>query len=169
MDLDVRFARRVWFRKTASPSIDIELAGRINVKQEPNQPMQFFGQVEPIPRRGEMNLYGRTLPLEEGSIALQGPAEATTLDVTAQYQVPTQGDPDDEEVLINVSAKGRPDSLALDFTSEPSMAEEDIISYIVTGRPASDNPLVDQQGGGGVQRVAARDQPAGGEPRRRRG
>jgi hypothetical protein len=28
------------------------------------------------------------------------------------------------------------------------MGQEDIISYIVTGRPASDNPLVDQQGGG---------------------
>ena len=28
------------------------------------------------------------------------------------------------------------------------MPQEDMISYIVTGRPASDNPLVDQQGGG---------------------
>ena len=63
-----------------------------------------------------MNLYGRTFRLLEGNIALQGPAEATTLDVTAQYQVPTQGDPDDEDVLINVEAKGRPDSLDLDFS-----------------------------------------------------
>ena len=30
------------------------------------------------------------------------------------------------------------------------MRQDDIISYIVTGRPASDNPLADQQGGGGV-------------------
>jgi hypothetical protein len=30
------------------------------------------------------------------------------------------------------------------------MPQEDIVSYIVTGRPASDNPLVDRQGGGGV-------------------
>ncbi len=150
MDLDLRFARRVWFRKAQSPSMDIELAGRINIRQQPGQPMEFFGQVEPIPRRGEMNLYGRTFTLQEGNIALRGPVEATTLDVTAQYQVPTQGDPDDEEVLINVSAKGRPDSLSLDFTSEPSMAQEDIISYIVTGRPSSDNALLEQGGGGGV-------------------
>ena len=53
-------------------------------------------------------------------------------------------------MLINVSAKGRPDSLSLDFTSEPSMAQEDIISYIVTGRPSSDNALLEQGGGGGV-------------------
>jgi translocation-and-assembly-module (TAM) inner membrane subunit TamB-like protein len=150
IDLQLEFPRRVWFRKTESPSINIELSGRINVRQQPGEPMQFFGQVEPIPERGEMNLYGRTFKVVEGTIALQGPAEATKLDVTAQYQVPTQGDADDEEVLIDVEAKGRPDSLDLAFSSEPAMPEEDIISYIVTGRPASDNPLVDQQGGGGV-------------------
>jgi autotransporter translocation and assembly factor TamB len=64
--------------------------------------------------------------------------------------VPTQGDADAEEVLINVQARGRPDSLDLEFSSEPSMPEDDIISYIVTGRPASDNPLADQGGEGGV-------------------
>jgi autotransporter translocation and assembly factor TamB len=53
-------------------------------------------------------------------------------------------------VLIDVRARGRPDSLDLQFESEPSMPQEDIVSYIVTGRPASDNPLVDQQTGGGV-------------------
>jgi translocation and assembly module TamB len=148
MNIDVTFRRRVWFRKTQSPSIDIELSGRINVRQQPGQPMQFFGQVEPVPNRGELNMYGRTFTVVEGTIALQGPAEATTLDVTAQYQVPTTADPDDEEVVINVVARGRPDSLDLDFSAEPSMSDEDIISYIVTGRPASDNPLVDQQGGG---------------------
>ena len=150
IDLDIRFLRQVWFRKTESPSIDIELAGRINLRQQPGEKMEFFGQVEPIPGRGEMNLYGRSFKVVEGTIALQGPAEATTLDVTAQYQVPTQGDPDDEDVLINVEARGRPDSLDLDFSAEPSMPEEDIISYIVTGRPASDNPLADREGGGGV-------------------
>ncbi len=150
IDLDIGFPRQVWFRKTQSPSIDIELAGRIELRQQAGEKMQFFGQVEPIPGRGEMNLYGRSFKLSEGTIALQGPAEATKLDVTAQYQVPTQGDPDDEDVVINVVAQGRPDSLDLDFSAEPSMPEEDIISYIVTGRPASDNPLVDQEGAGGV-------------------
>jgi translocation and assembly module TamB len=150
IDLDVRFDRRVWFRKAQSPSIDIELAGRINLRQQPGEEMEFFGQVEPIAGRGELNLYGRSFELVEGTIALRGPVEATVLDVTAQYQVPTQGDPDDEDVLINVQARGHPDSLELEFSAEPSMPQEDMISYIVTGRPASDNPLVDRQGGGGV-------------------
>jgi translocation and assembly module TamB len=148
MNLDLSFSRRVWLRKAQSPSMDIELAGRINLRQEPGGEMQFFGQVEPIPDRGELDLYGRTFQLTEGEIALRGPVDSTNLDVTAQYRVPTEGDPDAEEVVINVHATGRPDSLGLAFEADPAMGQDDIISYIVTGRPASDNPLVDQQGGG---------------------
>jgi autotransporter translocation and assembly factor TamB len=40
------------------------------------------------------------------------------------------------------------DSLGLDFTSDPSMSQEDILSYIVTGHPASDNALLEGGGGG---------------------
>jgi translocation and assembly module TamB len=148
LDLAVHFPRRVWFRRKESPEMNIELSGRIRVKQEPGQEMQFFGQVEPIPGRGGLDIYGRSFSLSEGQISLSGPATATTLDVTAQYQVPTQGSGgDDAGVVINVNATGRTDSLKLDFSAEPTMSQDDIISYIVTGRPASDNPLADQGSG----------------------
>jgi translocation and assembly module TamB len=138
--------------------MNIELSGRIRVKQEPGQEMQFFGQVEPVPGRGGLDMYGRSFTLTEGEITLNGPATSTTLDVTAQYQVPTQGGGgDDAGVLIDVDAKGRPDSLQLEFSAEPSMSQDDIISYIVTGRPASDNPLASQGSGtsGGQLAVGA--------------
>jgi translocation and assembly module TamB len=148
LDLAVHFPRRVWFRRKQSPEMNIELSGRIRVKQEPGQEMQFFGRVEPVPGRGGLDIYGRSFSLTEGEITLNGPAPSTTLDVTAQYQVPTQGGGgDDAGVVIDVTAKGRPDSLELDFTAEPTMSQDDIISYIVTGRPASDNPLADQGSG----------------------
>jgi autotransporter translocation and assembly factor TamB len=111
--------------------------------------MQFFGRVEPLPGRGGLDLYGRSFKLTEGDIRLSGPAAATRLDVTAQYQVPTQSGGDDAGVLIDVHATGRTDSLELDFSADPTMTQEDIVSYIVTGRPASDNPLVGQ--GTGVE------------------
>jgi translocation and assembly module TamB len=148
MNVDLSFPGRVWFRKSQTPSMDVEVSGRINLRQEPGEEMQFFGQVEPIPGRGELDLYGRRFRLTEGEIQLQGPVASTTLDVVAQYRVPTEGDPDAEEVVINVNATGRADSLELEFEAEPAMGQEDIISYIVTGRPASDNPLMGQQGGG---------------------
>ncbi len=91
----------------------------------------------------------------EGDITLAGPAEATTLDVTVQYQVPTQADPGDDGILIDVAAAGRPDSLDLTFTSEPTMSQEDIVSYIVTGRPASENPLGGSGGGGSAGEMGA--------------
>ncbi len=149
LDLQVSFPRRVWFRRQDSPEMNIELAGRIDVRQEPGQEMQFFGQVEPIPGRGGLDLYGRRFDLTEGEIQLQGPATATQLDVTARYRVPTLSGGDDAGVLIDVHAQGRPDSLDLEFSADPTMSQEDIVSYIVTGRPASDNPLVAQ--GEGVQ------------------
>ena len=158
LDLAVHFPQRVWFRRKQSPEMNIELSGRIKVQQEPGQEMQFFGQVEPVPGRGGLDMYGRSFTLSEGEITLNGPATATTLDVTAQYQVPTQGaGGDDAGVLIDVNAKGRADSLDLAFSAEPSMSQDDIISYIVTGRPASDNPLAGQGSGtsGGQLAVGA--------------
>jgi autotransporter translocation and assembly factor TamB len=61
--------------------------------------------------------------------------------------VPTQGGPEDEGVVVDVAARGHPDSLALEFTADPSMSQDDMVSYIVTGRPASDNPLAEQSSG----------------------
>lgn len=145
LDIDVRLPRNVWFRRRVSPRADIELSGEIKLKQEPGQEMQFFGEVEPTPGRGFLDVYGRNFRLTGGAIRLAGPVDSMTLDVTAQYQVPTQSGPD-AGILIDVAAKGRADSLSLDFTAEPSMDQEDIIAYIVTGRPASENPLASQGG-----------------------
>ena len=106
MDLDLRLPRRVWFRRRTSPKAEIELSGRIRLRQDPGQPMQFFGKVEPVPGRGTLDVYGREFRLTGGEIALAGPTDSTKLDVTAQYRVPTQGGPEDEGVLIDVAADG---------------------------------------------------------------
>ncbi len=155
LDVDVQLPERVWFRSRQTPRMDLEIAGRMKVKQEPGQPMQFFGRVEPLPGRGSIELYSRTFRIVDGEITLDGPAEAATLDVLVEYQVPTQADPGDEGVVINVAATGRADSLKLDFTSEPTMSQDDIVSYIVTGRPSSENPLTGGGGGPGAGESAA--------------
>jgi translocation and assembly module TamB len=139
----------VWIRRTTSPKTNIELRGNLRLTQQSGQEMQFFGHVEPVPDRGTLELSGKQFRLSEGDINLAGPVDSTKLDVNASYQVPTQGTGDDEGVLINVHARGRLDSLGLEFTSEPSMSQDDILSYIVTGRPASDNPLFEGAGTGG--------------------
>jgi autotransporter translocation and assembly factor TamB len=148
LDLDLRLPRQVWFRRRTSPQAEIELSGRIRLTQQPGQPMQFFGRVQPLPGRGNLNVYGREFRLTGGDITLNGPTDSTMLNVTAEYQVPTQGGPEDQGILITVVAKGHPDSLSLEFTGDPEMSQEDMLSYIVTGRPASDNPLAEGSSGG---------------------
>ncbi len=155
LGLDISMPNQVWIRRVSTPKTNIELSGRLRLTQEPGGEMQFFGHVEPVPERGTIELNGRQFRLTDGDINLVGPVDSTHLDVNASYQVPTQGGGDDEGVLVNVHATGRLDSLGLDFTSDPSMSQDDILSYIVTGRPASDNPLFEGQGsGGGAGQIA---------------
>src|SRR4051812_45881779 len=149
MDLAVQMPGQVWIRRTGSPKANIELMGKLRLTQEPGQDMQFFGHVEPVPDRGTLELSGRQFRLSEGDINLAGPIDSTKLDVSASYQVPTRGNGEDEGVIIDVHARGRLDSLGLEFTSDPSLSQDDILSYIVTGRPSSDNPLFEGSGGGG--------------------
>jgi translocation and assembly module TamB len=149
LDVAIQMPRQVWVRKTGTPKTDIELMGNLRLTQRPGQEMQFFGHVEPVPDRGTLELNGRQFRLSDGDINLAGPVDSTNLDVNATYEVPTQGGGEDEGVQISVHARGRLDSLGLEFTSDPSMSQDDILSYIVTGTPASDNPLFERQSAGG--------------------
>jgi translocation and assembly module TamB len=149
LDVAVQMPRQVWIRKTGTPKADIELMGRLRLTQQPGGDMQFFGQVEPVPDRGTLEISGRQFRLSEGEINLAGPIDSTKLDVNAVHEVPTQGGGEDEGIQISVHARGRLDSLGLEFTSDPSMSQDDILSYIVTGVPASDNPLFERQTAGG--------------------
>jgi translocation and assembly module TamB len=106
--------------------------------------------VQPVPNRGTIALSGRQFRLTDGDIYLNGPVDSTKLDVNASYQAPTQSGGDNEGVVISVHATGRLDSLALEFSSDPSLSQDDILSYIITGQPASDNPLFESQGAGGT-------------------
>jgi autotransporter translocation and assembly factor TamB len=157
LDLAIQMPQQVWIRRTSTPTINIELTGNLRLRKQAGQDMQFFGHAEPVPDRSTIEFSGRSFRLTDGEINLAGPIDSTKLDVNASYQVPTQSNSEDEGVLISVHARGRLDSLGLEFTSDPSMSQDDILSYIVTGRPTSDNPLFEGQGtSGGItgQQVA---------------
>src|SRR5688572_32761176 len=62
-----------------------------------SQAMEFFGQVEPVPGRSSIDISGREFRITGGDVFLEGPVEAARLDVTAEYQVPTAGNADDED------------------------------------------------------------------------
>jgi len=148
LELDLRLPEQVWFRRGGSPKIDVEVSGTVRLRQQPHGPMEYFGTVEPLAGRSTLDVFGRTFDLLGGEIVLDGPIETARIQVNAEYHPPVAGSSDEDAVIINVVASGRTDSLALDFSSTPSMPREDIISYVVTGRPASDNPLIGGSGQG---------------------
>jgi translocation and assembly module TamB len=148
LDLGLRFPGQVWIRRSSSPEMDIELTGGMRLQKPAGGDYLFSGHVEPVPQRGTIEFSGRQFRLTGGDIYLAGPVDSTRLDVNATYQVPVQGEAADEGVVIDVHAHGTLDSMALEFSSDPELSQDDILSYIVTGRPASDNPLFEGSGRG---------------------
>ncbi|NBW93819.1 MAG: hypothetical protein EBR20_05575, partial [Bacteroidetes bacterium] len=57
----------------------------------------------------------------------------------AEYEVPSRLNPGQPEVVITLRLDGRLDDLAFHLSSEPAMENTDIVSYIATGRPASES------------------------------
>lgn len=141
LDLDVQLPQQAWFRRSAAPKIDVEVTGRVQVQMHPGEEMKIDGTVEPLAGRSTLDLFGRSFDVTEGEISLNGPLDQARMRATALYHPSLESGPGDDNVLITVVATGRFDSLGLAFSSEPSMPQDDIISYIVTGRPASSNPL----------------------------
>jgi autotransporter translocation and assembly factor TamB len=146
LDLTLVLPNRVWLRKRSSPAMNIELSGHVQLRQDPGKPMQFFGSVQPVPDRSTLEVVGREFRITGGQVRLNGPVDSAHIDVNAEYQVPTGSVLEQEAAVVaQVHAVGRPDSLALTFSSDPSMSQEDILSYIVTGQPAADSPLTAEQ------------------------
>jgi translocation and assembly module TamB len=66
--------------------------------------------------------------------------------------VPAPGDPMANEVVIGLGVTGGLDRLALVLSSEPEMENADIVSYLATGRPASETLQFDSEGTGLLER-----------------
>ena len=59
----------------------------------------------------------------------------TQLDLTAAHTVPSRTDPEPEAVIV-MRLEGSVGNLRVELSAEPSMSNEDIVSYLATGRPA---------------------------------
>jgi len=101
MDLAVSMPGGVWVRRRREPKVDIEVRGDIKAIQEPGGEMQFRGSVKPVPGRGYINLYGKDFRLTSGEVKLEGPVEATKVEVVAEYEVANKGGIDSEPILIS--------------------------------------------------------------------
>ena len=91
-----------------------------------------------IPERSRIIQFGKRFDVAEGQIYFNGPATDPLVNFGAQYEVHMRSHRQDD-LLIKLDVNGRLENLNLTLRSENPAGLElvDIISYIATGRPAS--------------------------------
>jgi len=140
MDLAVEIERDTWIRQRVNPEMAIELSGRVDLQKDRGQEdLNIYRSIEVVPDRSTIKQFGRNFRIAEGVAQFNGPIEEMVLQVEAEYEVPSRLNPGQPEVVITLRLDGRLDDLAFNLSSDPAMENTDIVSYIATGRPASES------------------------------
>jgi translocation and assembly module TamB len=139
MDLDVEMERNTWLRARSNPRMDIQFSGSLDLTKQPFQDIQIFGSIEVVPEHSRIVQLGKQFNLSSGTLTFNGPAVDPYINIEAEYAVPARGS-QQSEVVITLSVDGRmQDRLDVQLGSRnPSGLEmTDVLSYLATGRPAS--------------------------------
>ena len=136
MQLDLEIERDTWLRSTSNPELAVQLEGNLDLEKEAQQDLQLFGTIEVVPERSRVVQFGKRFNINNGVVTFNGDPTAPSIDFEAEYNVAARRSRGNE-VTITLSVSGRPDELDFQLGSNPSMGTTDILSYIATGRPAS--------------------------------
>lgn len=124
LDVRVVIPGGLWIR---GEGLDVELGGELLVRTE--QMLLISGDLKAL--RGEYRLLGRVFEVEQGTVQFYGEDELNpALDLSLTTRV--------EGILFRVSLFGTVQEPELVLSSEPSLAEGDILSYLVLGRSVDD-------------------------------
>jgi translocation and assembly module TamB len=110
----------------------------LELHKMPDEEIQFFRSIEVIPSRSYIRQFGRRFNIVHGKITFDGPIAEMRMDVGAEFEVRSRGNPGQPEAIISLTLSGPIDDLKLVLGSEPQMSNTDIVSYIATGKPASE-------------------------------
>jgi len=106
--------------------IDARLEGKIRLHSTDRQDLAANGEMHVV--KGKYSSYGVSLDITRGNLFFTGgPLDQPTLDILALRK--------SGEVQAGVKVTGTPKAPVVQLYSEPAMAETDILSYIVLGRP----------------------------------
>jgi translocation and assembly module TamB len=113
------------------PGIEMQLDGKVLLSGQNIDRIVGDGQIRIA--RGYYSGYGAKLDVTRGSIVFRGrPVELASLDIMALRKInPGRFD----EIKAGITITGTPKSPLVKLYSEPSMPEQDILSYVVLGRP----------------------------------
>ncbi len=103
--------------------------GELEASQEPSGPLRLWGSLNI--EQGQFSRFGRRFTLEKGRIDFQGLRPINpNLEITALYR-------SRDDVRISLYLSGSIKAPHLELSSDPAMTQEDILAYLLFGRPAS--------------------------------
>jgi autotransporter translocation and assembly factor TamB len=142
LDLGVTLGPNNWIRRRSDPVVSVELDGALAIKKESGGKLDIRGDVRALPGRSFVELVGRRFDLTRGGAQLNGPVETAHLDLGAEYRVATRGQSREPDVTITADVAADTGSIAVTLGSRPSMEQRDIMSYLLTGAPATTDPTL---------------------------
>ncbi|MFN3586193.1 MAG: translocation/assembly module TamB domain-containing protein, partial [Moraxellaceae bacterium] len=111
-----------------------KLAGGLRLRQSGQRGLEAAGEVE-LDKEARYQAYGQNLRIRRGQLVFAGSITQPGLDVEAIREV--------DDVVVGIRVLGRANAPEATLFSEPAMAQEEALSYLVLGRP-----LVTAGGGG---------------------
>ena len=143
LNLDVDLAGNDWVRRRSGPTVAVEVEGKLQVRKRTRAPLLVYGTIRPLAGRSFVELLGRRFEVTEGEVVLDGPPKQARLQVLAEYRADsgsTAAGGSPSGVIITTQVAVDSGQLSVDLGSRPRMSDEDIRSYLATGRPAGTDP-----------------------------
>lgn len=139
LNMQVKMIRNNWVRGQGA---NVELRGDLDVKKDFDAPIRIIGNIAVI--RGTYENFGKVFRIQEGGrVSFSGREEIDPfLDIVALYRV------SDINIFINIGGQASKPKISL--TSNPSMSETDIVSYLVFGASSSDIGTGQRSAAGGI-------------------
>ncbi|MCP4410827.1 MAG: hypothetical protein GY807_24425 [Gammaproteobacteria bacterium] len=138
MDMTLTLGEEIHF---VGFGLDAYFDGELKTTAKPNEALSVAGDIRID--QGTFRAYGQDLRIEQGIISFAGgPPGNPGINLRATREI--------DEVIAGINAIGPIKKPRLTTFSTPAMSENDIISYLLTGRPARD------AGGGGGKLAVGR-------------
>jgi translocation and assembly module TamB len=106
--------------------VDATLGGDLQLRQNPRQPLQVFGNLNVID--GELRAYQQRLRITRGTIAFSGTPGNPELNVRTQREISA------ENIVVGLDLTGTLNQPKLEVFSEPPLPDGQAMSYLVRGR-----------------------------------
>ncbi|HEV2610868.1 MAG TPA: translocation/assembly module TamB domain-containing protein [Noviherbaspirillum sp.] len=103
---------------------ELRLAGSLNIRSAPAEPIQAFGTVRIVD--GTYEAFGAELAIERGLLNFQGPLANPNVNILAMRR--------EQEVEAGVRVTGTVQQPRVELVSEPNVSEEEKLSWLIFGR-----------------------------------